>query len=210
MPATTRQPRPRWWQRRWPSALVFAAVLGGMVLASLALWKDIGDVLPVVGKDKQGEDPWNDPVGVEKVGGFQVVHIPDCAAAPVVRIALWDEDSVPYWEVSGPATPMNSFAVGGTPQGFTEDRPYKKPPADAVLRLVVFRKVKGVAGVRFQESDLRSGYVASGTPISRYGVEDYQTGSVCGSEDEEGDGSTTTTGSTVPGDATVTTTLPPG
>ena len=50
-----------------------------MAVASLVLWKDIGDVLPGVGKDKQGEDPWNDPVGVELVGGFQVVHIPDCA-----------------------------------------------------------------------------------------------------------------------------------
>jgi hypothetical protein len=167
-------------------------VLVVMGVASLTLSRGVNDVLPDVGKDKQGEDPWTDPVGVEKVGGFQVVHIPDCAAAPVVRIALWNEESKPYWEVAGPATPMDSFAIGATPAGFTEVQAYTDPPPDAVLRLVVFRKVKGVAGVRFQEKDLRSGYVVSGQPISRYGVSDYQTGDVCGSE-EDGDGSATTT-----------------
>lgn len=192
--------RPPWWHRRWPSALVFGAILAVMAIASFSLWNDLGDVLPDIGKDKQGEDPWNDPVGVEKVGGFQVVHIPDCAAAPVVRIALWNEASEPYWEVSGPPTPMESFAVGATPEGFEEIKAYEAPPAEAVLRLVVFRKVKGVAGVRFQETDLRSGYAASGLPISRYEVADFKTGEVCGDEDEaEGDGSTTTT---VPGATT--------
>jgi len=203
MPTTPPTPRPPWWQRRVPSTLVFCLVLGVMALAAVALWSDVGDVLPDVGKDQQGEDPWNDPVGVEKVAGFQVVRIPDCAAAPVVRIGLWDEASKPYWEVSGPPTPMASFAIGATPEGFTEDKAFTKPPNDAVLRLVVFRKVKGVAGVRYQESDLRTGYVASGLPISRYGVEDFQTGDVCGDEGEgECDGSTTTSPSTT------TTTLP--
>lgn len=178
---------------------MFAAVLGVMAIASLSLWSDLNGVLPDVGKDKQGEDPWNDPVGVEKVGVFQVVHIPDCAAAPVVRIALWNEKSEPYWEVAGPATPMESFAIGATPEGFEELHKLTKPPAGATLRLVVFRKVKGVAGVRFQDTDLRTGYVVSGTPISRYEVDKFQTGSVCGDEDEEGDGGSTTS-----------TTLPPG
>lgn len=198
MPEPTSAPRPPWWQRRLPSTVVFFVVLGVMALAAVALWADVGAVLPDVGKDKQGEDPWNDPVGVEKVAGFQVVRIPDCAAAPVVRIALWDEASEPYWEVSGPPTPMASFAIGATPEGFTEDKAFTKPPAGAVLRLVVFRKVKGVAGVRYQESDLRTGYVASGLPISRYEVADFQTGDVCGDE-AGGDGSSTTTSTTVPG-----------
>ena len=38
MPTTPETPRPSWWHRRWPSALVFAAVLGVMVLASVAIW----------------------------------------------------------------------------------------------------------------------------------------------------------------------------
>ncbi|MCU1372426.1 MAG: hypothetical protein JWO77_3620 [Ilumatobacteraceae bacterium] len=198
MPASSSQPRPPWWHRRWPSAIVFATVLGVMAIASLALWKDVGDVLPDVGKDKQGEDPWNDPVGVELIGGFQVVHIPDCAAAPIVRIALWNEQSEPYWEVTGPATPMDSFAIGATPQGWSEVKAYSKPAPGAVQRLVVFRKVKGVAGVRFQLADLRSGYVASGLPISRYDAAAFQTGEVCGDEDGA-EGSTTTSSTTLPG-----------
>ena len=194
MSPSSSTPRPPWWHRRWPSALVFALVIGVMAVASVAIWSDVGNVLPDVGKDKQGVDPWNDPVGVEKVAGFQVVRIPDCAAAPVVRIGLWNEDSTPYWEVSGPPTPMASFAIGATPEGWVENQAFTAPPADAVLRLVVFRKVKGVAGVRYQASDLRTGYVVSGLPISRYGVEDFQTGDVCGDEDEDGeDGGTTTT-----------------
>ena len=212
MPSTASSTRPPWWQRRGPSALVFVLVLGVMAVASVALWSDVGAVLPDIGKDKQGDDPWNDPVGVEKVGNFHVVRIPDCAAAPVVRIALWDEASDPYWEVSGPPTPMDSFAIGATPEGFSELTPYEAPPADAVLRLVVFRKVKGVAGVRYQTSDLRSGYVASGQPISRYGVENFQTGDVCGDEEDEGEGetdaSTTSTTALFPTDTS--TTLVPG
>ena len=137
------------WQRRGPSLLVFVVVLAVMGLTAVALWSSITDVVPDVGKDKQGEDPWQDPVGIEKVGDFQVAHIPDCAAAPIVRIALWDEHSKPYWEVSGPAIPMASFAIGATPQGFEVDTPYTAPPPGAVLRLAVVRTVKGVAGVRF-------------------------------------------------------------
>jgi hypothetical protein len=203
MPTTPETPRPSWWHRRWPSALVFAAVLGVMVLASIAIWSNVSDILPDVGKDKQGQDPWNDPVGIEKVGVFQVVHIPDCAAAPVVRIALWDEESRPYWEVSGPATPMESFAIGATPEGFTEDKAYEKPPAGSVLRLVVFRKVKGIAGVRYQDEDLRTGRVVSGTPSSRYTVAGFQTGQMCGDDADASEGSTTSPGAD--GEATATT-----
>src|SRR5690606_12497915 len=149
--------QPRWWQRRGPSLLVFAGVLLFMGLASLALRSSIADVLPEIGKDEQGVDPWRDPGGIGPVGEDQPAGIPDCAAAPVVRIELWDEATEPYWEVSGPATPMGSFAVGVTPEGWEEETPYSAPPADAVLRLMVVRKVKGVAGVRYQTSDLRTG-----------------------------------------------------
>ena len=172
--------RPPWWRRRTPSFLVFCVVMLGMVLVSVVLWRQVSDVLPTVGKSNQGDDPWLDPIGVEKVGPFQVAHIPDCAAAPVVRIGLWDEKSNPYWQVSGPPTPMASFAVGALPKGFDEDTPYRKPPAGATLRLVVVRKVKGVAGVRYRVADLRTGYVATGLPIKRYLIDDFQTGSVCG------------------------------
>lgn len=192
--------RLHWWQRRGPSFLVFCVVLGAMAIASFTMWNRVSTVLPDVGKDKQGEDPWVDPLGVEKVAQFQIAHIPDCGAAPVIRIALWDEDSRPYWEVSGPATPMASFAIGVTPEGFTADTPYKAPPAGAVLRLLVVRKVKGVAGVRFQTSDLRTSYVATGEPIKHYLLEDFQTGDVCrkdktkGSKGSKGSkGATTTT-----------------
>ena len=135
MPSTPSTPRPPWWHRRLPSTVVFLVVLGVMSLAAVALWADVGEVLPDVAKDNQGEDPWTDPVGVEKVAGFEVVRIPDCAAAPVVRIALWNEASEPYWEVSGPATPMDSVAIGATPEGFTEVKAFTKPPEGAVLRL---------------------------------------------------------------------------
>jgi hypothetical protein len=167
--------------------LVFALVLGAMAVASAALAASVADVLPGIGKDRQGEDPWEDPLGVEKVGVFQLGRIPDCAAAPVERIELWDEDSNPYWEVEGPPTPMASFAVGVTPEGFTELEPYREPPADAVLRLVVVRSVKGVAGVRYQVSDLREGFAVYGPPVGRLEVEDFQTGDLCGGEDEEVD-----------------------
>ncbi|MFN8018991.1 MAG: hypothetical protein U0P45_12835 [Acidimicrobiales bacterium] len=191
MTSTRTTPRAPWWQRRTPSFLVFCVVILAMVLVSMLLWSQISGILPDVGKNEQGDDPWLDPIGVEKVGPFQVAHIPDCAAAPVVRIGLWDEKSNPYWEVSGPPTPMASFAVGALPEGFTEDTPYKKPPAGSTLRLVVVRKVKGVAGVRYKVADLRTGYVATGVPIKRYLLDDFQTGSVCGnnaSTDGKGDG----------------------
>lgn len=195
MSASTYVPPPRWWQRRGPSVLVFCLVIVAMGFASLALWGRIAEVLPEVGKDKQGEDPWTDPVGMEKLGEFQVVRIPDCAAAPVVRVELWDEDSNPYWEMTGPPTPLQSFVVGVAPEGWIEQTPYEEPPAGAVLRLLVVRRVKGVAGVRYQARDLRSDYVVTGPPTTRYLVEDFVTGSVCGDEDEAGtdgadDGST--------------------
>lgn len=56
---------------------------------------------------------------------------------------------------------------------------------------MVVRSVKGVAGVRFSETDLRRAYVASGPPLRRYLVDDFVTGDVCGTAaaaDEDGDG----------------------
>lgn len=184
MPSTS-----HWWQRRGPSIVVFCVVLAAMGLASLLLWSKITDVVPGVGEDAQGVDPWEDPIGIEQVGEFQVVRIPDCAVAPVVRIELWDAESHPYWQVEGPPTPMGSFVVGVTPEGFTELEPYSEPPGDAVLRLVVVRRVKGVAGLRYTRDDVREGVVSSGVPLVRYDTEDFVTGSVCADEqDEDGDG----------------------
>jgi hypothetical protein len=199
MPSTESRRRLPWWQRRWPSILVLCLVLAAMGIVALVSWTRVTEVVPDVGKDKQGVDPWEDPLGVEPVGQFQIVHIPDCAAAPVVGIELWDDDSQPYWAVSGPPSVMNSFAIGATPEGFTVDTPFTAPPANAVLRLAVVRSVKGVAGVRFETSDLREGYVASGEPISRYGLDDFRTGAVCGDEDEASSAGATTTTTTVPG-----------
>lgn len=210
MPSIPGPRRERWWQRRWPSILVFCGVLAVMAITSAVLWSKITEVVPDVGQDDQGVDPWEDPVGIEQVGEFQVVRIPDCAVAPVVRIELWDAQSHPYWQVEGPPTPMGSFVVGVTPEGFTELEPYSDPPSDAVLRLVVVRKVKGVAGLRYTQEDVREGVVSSGEPLVRYETEDFVTGSVCsdeedadgdGTADEIVDGTTTDTSADGEGDA---------
>ena len=192
MPTHRRQ---RWWRRRGPSVMVLLALLAVMVLGAVALWDDVAEVLPIVGKAQQGEDPWRDAVGIEKVGDFHLAHIPDCAAAPVVRIELWDEDSEAYWAVSGPPTPMASFVVGALPPGWTEVTPFREPPRESILRLVVVRSVKGVAGTRYRSEDLRTGLVTTGIPPTRFEVDDFQTGRFCngefgGSDDEE---TTTTT-----------------
>lgn len=181
-----------WWRRRTPSVLVFLAVIAAMVMVSAALWGRVSDLLPGVGVDEQGEDPWTDPVGIEQVGDLYIARIPSCAAAPVVRIELWDSSSEPFWSVSGPPTPMASFALGFTPEGFTEDVGYKEPPADAVQRLVVVRSVKGVAGLRFEDADLVDGLVIAGNPIVGYDPEDWAAASVCG----KGSGPETTTTTT--------------
>ena len=189
MPSVPGPRRDPWWQRRGPSILVFCGVLAVMGIASLVLWSKITEVVPDVGEDEQGVDPWEDPIGIEQIGEFQVAHIPDCAVAPVVRIELWDAESQPYWQVEGPPTPMGSFVVGVTPEGFTELTAYGDPPDTAVLRLVVVRKVKGVAGLRYMEDDVREGVVATGDPLVRYEREDFVTGSVCADEeDADGDG----------------------
>lgn len=199
--------RPPWWQRKGPSGLVFALVLFALLAATAAALTDVAEVLPDVGKDQQGEDPWVDQLGVEKVGIFQIAHIPDCAAAPVVRIELWDEESRPYWQVKGPPTPMATFAVGATPEGWEVVEPYREPPAGAILRLVIVRSVKGVAGVRYLAEDLRTGLVVLGIPSSRFELDDFQTGEFCDDGTEAGDeGSTTTVVDDGSGSAPTTTT----
>ena len=163
-----------------PSFLVFLAVVGVVGIATVAVGVQVADVLPEVGKDQLGQDVWTDPVGLEGAGGLAVAHIPDCAAGAVTRIALWDADSTPYWEVAGPATPLSSFFVGAAPAGFTVVTPYAEPPPGTVLRLVVFRKLGGVAGIRYKGSQLRENRVVSGNPLSRYTIAGYQTAKVCG------------------------------
>jgi hypothetical protein len=173
--------------------LVLALVLATMGLFTLAAADRVAEVLPEVPKDQLGDDTWKNPVGLEKSGAFQVAHIPDCAAGAVTRIVLWDADSEPFWEVTGPATPMTSFVVGVLPTGFTEVEPYRVPPPGTVLRLVVFPQMGGAAGIRYQANQLRVGRVVSGTPLSRYTVSGFQTAEVCGSGSDADDSSTTST-----------------
>ena len=189
MPTHRRTP---WWRRRGPSVTVFLVLLAVMAIGVVLLGSATADVLPTVGKDQQGEDPWTDAIGIEKVGDFQIARIPDCAAAPVVRIELWDEESQAYWAVSGPPTPMASFAVGALPSGWTEVRAFRAPPPEAMLRLVVVRSVKGVAGTRYRTEDLRTGYVTTGVPPSRFDLDDFQAGKFCDGAATDA-GSTTTT-----------------
>jgi hypothetical protein len=191
-----------WWRRRGWSMLVLLLLLGGIVAVGARMALRVSDALPEVGKDARGDDPWNDPIGVERVGAFAVAHIPDCAAGPVVRIALWNEQSGSYWEVSGPPTPITSFVVGVTPEGFKEETPFHSPPRNAILRLVVFRSVKGPAGVRYEVSDLRKARVVSMLPLSRFTIEGFQTADVCGKKAKSKKRTPTTTdpGQTLPTD----------
>ncbi|HEX2576116.1 MAG TPA: hypothetical protein VHK88_07185 [Aquihabitans sp.] len=210
-PPTSAEP---WWHRRSPSLGVFVGVLVVLAVASLVLGARVVDVLPEVGKDQLGDDRWSDPLGVELNGQFQIAHLPDCAAGSVTRIALWDSRSEPYWEVAGPAVPLEAFVVGAAPEGFTEVVKFRAPPEGALLRLVVFRRVGGPAGIRYRNDDLRSQRVMSGSTLTAYTVEGFKTAAVCG--DGETD-NTTPDGAPAgdvggvggaPADATTTTSLP--
>lgn len=177
------RPSQPWIARRWPSIGLLVVVLGLIAGSLLFLGGKLGAVLPEVGKDKQGEDPWQDPIGLEAVKGFQVGHIPDCAASAVSKIVLWNENSEPYWSVSGPPTPMTTFSVGVTPEGFTVETPYRTPPAGSTLRLVAFRRAGGPMGLRYSSDDLVERRVISGEPLRRFTVSGFQTADVCGSGD---------------------------
>src|SRR5690606_31338285 len=120
----------------------------GVVSASLA--SGVAEVLPQLGRDVQGEDPWDDPVAVEKAEAFRIVHVPQCAQAPIHKIVLWDEDSKPYWSVKGPAASLATFVIGATPPGFEVEVAYQDPPPGAVLRVGVFRTTGTAAGTRYR------------------------------------------------------------
>ena len=94
-------------------------------------------------------------------GGVLVGRAPDCAAAPVTRITIWDQDSKPIWDVTGPPTALPAFIVGAAPNGFRVVTPYEKPADDAVVRLIVNRQRLGVAGVRYAADDLGRGKVTT-------------------------------------------------
>jgi hypothetical protein len=144
-----------WWQTRSGSigALIVTLVL--LALLALLLADRVGGALSEVGRDEDGTDPWTDPIGLEPVaGGLLVGRIPDCAAAPVTRITVWDQDSQPVWDVVGPPTALPSFIVGVTPPGFEERTRYDDPGDGTLVRLVVNRRLLGVAGVRYAADDL--------------------------------------------------------
>ncbi len=184
----------RWWQQRGPSVAVFAAVLLVVGIAAVAVGGQVAKVLPDVGKDQLGADGWADPLGLERIDQLQLAHIPDCAAGQVTRIVLWDADSEPYWEVSGPPTAMVSFVVGIAPAGFTEVEPYRAPPADEVVRLVAFRRSGGPVGIRYTAAQIPTGRVVSGNPLRRFTGSGFQAEDVCGTTDstDPADESTTT------------------
>jgi hypothetical protein len=159
VPPEHRQP---WWERRAPSSLVFVVVLAFAGLLTLALGVRLRGSLSDVGRDRAGLDPWTDPVGIEKTkSGFLIAHLPGCAQAPVVRIILWDNNSQPIWEVAGPQLPLQSFVLGAPPKGFHTVHPLRRPGRDELVRIVVVRRLMGVAGGRFKQSNLRSGKVVT-------------------------------------------------
>ena len=49
-----------------------------------------------------------------------------------------------------------------------------------MLRLVVFRKIGGAAGIRYLQGQLPTNRVVSGNPLSRYTISGFQTAKVCG------------------------------
>lgn len=184
MPASPGASKVAWWRRKSPSVFVLLALVAVMVLTTALVGRGVAGVLDEVPKDRLGTDPWSATLGIERIDPFQVVYLPDCASGSVTRIVLWDEDSEPYWEVSGPPTPMASFVIGGTPVGFTEVVPYTEPPAGAMLRLVAFLRSGEPVGLRFRDVDLVTGRVVATPKLSRFSREGFQTAEVCGDESD--------------------------
>lgn len=170
-----------WWRRRSPSTLVLLGVVAVMALAAMLVGRSLADVLDDVPKDRLGTDPWEATLGVEGQFPFQVAYIPECAAGSVTRLVLWDADSNPIWEVSGPPTPLTSFTVGGTPDGFEVTKSYEQPEGNEVLRLVAFRRVGEPIGLRYRTVDVVNGRVIAMAPLRRFSVEGFQGAEVCGS-----------------------------
>src|SRR4051794_37055820 len=143
MPGTVQSPP--WRERKVPSVLVFIVLLLVVALITVALAVRLKSSLSHVGRDRVGTDPWTNSIGVMKTkSGFLVAQVPECAQAPVERIALWDGNSKPLWEVAGPAVPMPAFVIGVAPPGFKTIHPYHQSPASTLLRLVVVRRLAGV------------------------------------------------------------------
>ena len=144
-----------WWQTRSGSIGALLGTLVVVALLAVVLADRVGGALSDVGRDEDGTDPWTDPVGLEPVaGGLLVGRLPDCAAAPVTRITVWDQDSTPIWDVAGPPTALPAFILGVPPPGFDELTPYDEPDETALVRLVVNRQLVGVAGARYAFDDL--------------------------------------------------------
>lgn len=162
--------------------LVLVGIVVVMVLATLTVGRSVAGVLGEVPKDRLGTDPWTATLGVERADPFQLVYLPECAAGSVTRIVLWDEDSEPYWEVTGPPTPMASFVVGGTPTGFTEVVPFREPPRGAMVRLVAFRRAGDPVGLRYRDVDLVTGRVIATRSLSRFSRDGFLTAEVCGDD----------------------------
>jgi len=171
-----------WWTRRGPSVGVLTLVLFLIAGVAVVLGMQVAAMLPQVGKDKAGEDPWAVPVGIESIRGFEVVHVPDCAVGAITRISLWDAHSKPFWSVTGPASPLKTFSVGATPPRFTVVTPFHAPPKGTTLWLVVIRRGRSAAGIRYKASDLVENRVVSGKPLRRYTDSGYQTADVCGTD----------------------------
>jgi hypothetical protein len=180
-----------WWGQRLPSVAILGLVLASTAVAILVMANTATKVLPEVGKDRLGADNWTDPIGLELANGFHVGRVPDCAAGAFTRFVLWNADSEPYWEVVGPATPLNTFLVGVAPEGFTTLTPFEDPPRGEVLRLVAFRRDGGAVGIRYEASELREARVVSGNPLVPYTIDGFQDAEVCssGSRSADGEGS---------------------
>ena len=162
--------------------LVLACILVGMVLGTALVARSVSEVLGEVPKDRLGSDPWEATLGLERADPFQIAYLPDCAAGSVTRIVLWDENSKPYWEVTGPPTPMATFVVGAAPVGFETVVPYREPPKGALVRLVAFRRAGDPVGLRYREVDLVSGRVVGLPSLTRFSREGFKTAEVCGDD----------------------------
>lgn len=183
---------------------MLAGLLAAMTVMALLGGARVLGSLPDVGRDQLGEDRWAAPLGVQKAGKFQIGLIPQCASGAVSRIVLWDANSNPYWEVVGPSTPLDAFVVGQTPNRFYEIKAYRPPSSGTVVRLVAFRTVGGPVGLRYRASDLREGRAVSGDPPARFTPAGFRTARVCpgaGATKREGDGTGSTTTTTLPGSA---------
>lgn len=160
---------PRWWRRPGPSLGVLSAILVILTVAVLNVGARVGDTLPEVGRDDTGTDAWKAPLAVQELQESLVAAVvPDCAAGPITRIVLWDPESEPYWEISGPARPLREFLIGFPVEGFTTDVEFTAPPDDEYVRLVAFRRVGSPIGLRFRYADIRSGRLMGGSPLRSY------------------------------------------